>query len=100
MIKDPVRIVKPSGNIFYCERPLGSFTPHIRHRNDGPAAIYTDGEERWYQNGRRHREDGPAVIEADGSEHWFIEGILHRRDGPYSVWADGEEEWDEGASYV
>jgi hypothetical protein len=76
MIKDPVRVVnEKTGIIFYFKRPLSSFAPSIRHRTDGPAAIFIDGDERWYQHGKLHREDGPAVIEVDGSEHWYIEGV-------------------------
>ena len=52
------------------------------HRLGGPAIIYANGSERWYQNGRLHREDGPAVVRADGSNDWFLNGICHRLDMP------------------
>jgi hypothetical protein len=31
------------------------------HREDGPAAVYPNGDTAWYFNGVLHREDGPAV---------------------------------------
>ena len=43
-----------------------------RHREDGPAVIYSDGEQYWYINGNLHREDGPAVIFPDGEQYWYI----------------------------
>ena len=35
-----------------------------------------------YRNidGERHREDGPAVIWADGDKEWWLNGRLHRED--------------------
>ena len=43
-----------------------------RHREAGPAVIYSDGEQYWYINGNLHREDGPAVIFPDGEQYWYI----------------------------
>ena len=45
-----------------------------KHRVHGPAVIYSDGDEWWYQNGLRHRTDGPAVIWSDGGESWWLDG--------------------------
>jgi len=42
------------------------------HRTDGPAVIWKDGTEFWYQNDLQHRTDGPAVIWGTGKEYWFI----------------------------
>jgi hypothetical protein len=33
----------------------------VYHRQDGPAAEYTNGNKYWYFNGKLHREDGPAI---------------------------------------
>ena len=63
------------------------------HREDGPAAEYTDGTKRWYINGKLHREDGPAIEYRNGDTEWFINGKLHRLDGPAIIWADGVKEW-------
>ena len=87
------------------------------HRIGGPAAIFADGTEIWYQNGVLHRTDGPAVFDPqslaeeywvngelhrtdgpairtpDGSLHWFIHNQKHREDGPAIIYADGTEIW-------
>ena len=46
-----------------------------RHRVDGPAIEYTDGEKHWFLNGERHRIDGPAVEHINGSCHWYVNGM-------------------------
>jgi hypothetical protein len=45
------------------------------HRDDGPAIIWPNGIQLWYQNGKVHRLTGPAVITEDGSKMWFINGV-------------------------
>ena len=65
----------------------------IRHRDDGPAVEYADGEKVWYRNGEVHREDGPAVILTFGTKKWFHKGVLHRTDGPAVEWDDGSKTW-------
>ena len=47
------------------------------HRIYGPAVIYPNGYEFWFQNGRLHRLDGPAVIHINGFRFWFIDGIKY-----------------------
>ena len=32
----------------------------MRHREDGPAEEYTNGDKFWWKNGKLHREDGPS----------------------------------------
>jgi len=63
------------------------------HRLDGPAVIYTNGQEEWWINGQRHRLDGPAVICPDGQVEWYINGKRHRLDGPAVIYPDGVKEW-------
>ena len=63
-----------------------------RHREDGPAIEYTDGDKHWYKNGKLHRTDGPAIEYADGAKYWYINGLLHRTDGP-AVISFGTQEW-------
>ena len=41
------------------------------HRNDGPAAIWDDGTQEWFQYDQLHREDGPAVIWHNGDKQWY-----------------------------
>jgi hypothetical protein len=44
------------------------------HRTDGPAIIWENGLQEWYNNGVLHREDGPAVIYPDRYQGWCING--------------------------
>jgi hypothetical protein len=64
-----------------------------RHRLDGPAIEYANGDKDWYVEGKRHRLDGPAIERADGYKAWFVEGKLHRLDGPALEYANGDKEW-------
>src|SRR5271169_2260584 len=45
-----------------------------RHRIDGPAVEWADGEKDWYVDNKRHRTDGPAIEWADGGKMWYIDG--------------------------
>jgi hypothetical protein len=63
------------------------------HREDGPAVIWTDGDEEWYQDGLLHRMDGPAVIHSTGEQQWFVHDVRHRLTGPARIYADGDQEW-------
>ena len=63
------------------------------HREDGPAAEWSDGSKEWYRNGKYHREDGPAIEWADGTKKWCRNGQKHREDGPAVERADGYKEW-------
>ena len=51
------------------------------HRIGGPAAIFADGAEIWYQNGVFHRTNGPAVIYPNGECDWYQNGSYLRTDG-------------------
>jgi endonuclease YncB( thermonuclease family) len=51
-----------------------------------------NGTKRWWMNGKRHRVDGPAVEWADGDK-WWMNGKRHRVDGPAVEWADGDKWW-------
>ena len=51
------------------------------HRIGGPAVIFADGTEIWYQNGLFHRTDGPSVIYPNGECDWYLNGSYHRTDG-------------------
>jgi hypothetical protein len=65
----------------------------IRHREDGPAVEYTDGDKEWFINGALHREDGPAFEYANDGNAWYINGKLHREDGPAIEYANGGNAW-------
>ena len=65
----------------------------IRHREDGPAISYRDGDKLWYLNGQIHREDGPAIEHGSGAKNWYKHGNRHREDGPAYEGADGTKFW-------
>lgn len=52
-----------------------------------------DVSTRWYLNGKRHREDGPAVEYTNGDKYWFLNDELHREDGPAVEYSHGGKVW-------
>ena len=44
------------------------------HRDDGPAAEYSNGNKYWYVMGKPHRTDGPAIEVVDGPDQWWVDG--------------------------
>ena len=65
---------------------------------------YSSGTLVYYVNGLRHREDGPAVIYTDGIIYWFING----ENITYSVnkWLSGKtnitpyKKWDKDTRLI
>lgn len=56
-IKNPPKVIRDKTGAPHCE--------------DGPAIVWQDGTEEWYQKGLRHRIGAPAVIRGNGvSEFW------------------------------
>ena len=53
-----------------------------RHRENGPAKVWSSGDQAWYRNGKFHRDGGPAIIWSNGYQEWYKNGLLHREDGP------------------
>lgn len=47
----------------------------IRHREDGPAAEWFNGDKAWLVDGSIHRTDGPARIWYNGTKEWWVEGV-------------------------
>jgi hypothetical protein len=39
----------------------------------------------WFKNGMFHREDGPAMVYDNGEQRWFVNNIYHRLDGPARI---------------
>jgi hypothetical protein len=68
----------------------------LLHRVGGPAVIYPNGQQKWFQNGRLHCEDGPAIIYANQDCEWWINDKRHREDGPAIMYSHGEMEWLDG----
>ena len=38
------------------------------------------GKQQWYRNNKLHREDGPAIIYSDGEKKWYLEGKDYREE--------------------
>jgi hypothetical protein len=55
-----------------------------RHRDDGPAVEWPDGDIWWYQHGKLHRDDGPAITYQNGAEFWYVNDVLLS----FDVWLD------------
>ena len=71
-----------------------------RHREDGPAIEWANGDRFWYKNGKLHRENGPAREYADGDKYGYKNGLRHREDGPAIEYADGNNRyWYNGFYY-
>ena len=58
-IKDEVRYTDEHGEL---------------HRDDGPAVMWPNGTQEWYQHGQLHRDDGPTWIFSDGTQVWHWRG--------------------------
>lgn len=52
-----------------------------RHRDDGPAVEYPNGDYVWYDHGKFHRDGAPAA-RVEGKYLWAQYDELHRVDGP------------------
>lgn len=90
-------------------------SPHARHRYalnkcnpanllhcvDGPAVVYPNGSEEWYQDGLLHRADGPAIDHIQGHKEWWHHGKRHRTDGPAIIYSYGTlEYWVKDVQYT
>ncbi len=53
----------------------------------------SNGDKRWYLNGKHHREDGPAIERANGNKFWYLNGKYHREDGPACEYPNGDKRW-------
>ena len=69
----------------------GTLITLTRHRLDGPAIEYANGDEIWYRDGWYHREDGPALIfkkinnptllkSTDIRGHWYLNGVEYNKE--------------------
>lgn len=58
-----------------------------KHREDGPAVEYTNGDQEYWVNGKRHREGSPAIVRHNTRKYLFIleyylNGQMHYIEGP------------------
>lgn len=71
-----LNIFKMTGAFFSIGRGCVVFVVDGKiHRENGSAAIYSDGSKEWWVNDKLHRIDGPAVEYPDGTRRWWINGI-------------------------
>ena len=66
---------------------------HIVHMNEPQMQQCSDGNKKWYLNGKLHREGAPAVDRSDGTKKWYVHDKLHREDGAAVEWSDGTKMW-------
>ena len=52
-----------------------------------------------HYRGLAHRRDGPAIIWSDGDEWWLLYGQIHRDDGSAYKPGDGREEFNDGGHW-
>jgi hypothetical protein len=45
---------------------------HLHRDGDLPAIIRDDGRQYWYHDGKKHRETGPAFIWSDGAVEFWL----------------------------
>lgn len=57
-------------------------------------------EEHLDEHGRYHRIDGPAIVYEDGTQEFYNLDLLHNRNGAAVVYPDGRREyWLDGTRY-
>ena len=60
-----------------------------------------NGAVRWYDDkGHAHRKDGPAVVWSDGEQWWLRHGDFHFARGPSDLYADGRLRWYEDGDFL
>lgn len=37
--------------------------------------VYPNGTKLWVRRGKLHREDGPAAVYSDGRQHWYRDNV-------------------------
>jgi hypothetical protein len=57
-----------------------------RHRTNGPAIEYNNGDKCWYVYGDRHNDKGPATIHKTGWTFWFLNDNLQTLSNSTPTW--------------
>jgi len=69
----------------------------------GPSVIGSNGCQEYYEHGKRHRPVtlGPAIIWSTGDQEYYEHGIQHRPAelGPARIWSHGDKEYIEHGKY-
>ena len=64
-----IKIDHEGNKFYYSDRAMV-----IRHKLNGPAVEWADGDKEWSVNGTLHRGDGPAIMSALNGNKWFLNG--------------------------
>jgi hypothetical protein len=88
------KVIEDDGSIHY-------YLGDLHHNPEGPAVIAYDGlhKEYWYK-GMRHRIEGPAIQYADGDYEYFEQGRRHNLKGPAKCIDGVVEYWIDGRQYL
>jgi hypothetical protein len=57
-------------------RPSGQGGEDVKHRKNGPAVEFANGNKMWYLFGVIHRENGPAYEGADDQTSYWFDGSV------------------------
>jgi len=80
----------------FSDRKIWYFNGKFHRENDLPAFEDQSGHREWAIHGARHRDNGPAIIYSNGDKDWYKNGNRHRLDGPAVDWEDRKNWWLNG----
>jgi hypothetical protein len=88
------KVIEDDGGIRY-------YLGDLHHNPEGPAVIGFAGrhKEYWFK-GLRHRIEGPAIEYLDGDYEYWEEGRLHNLQGPAKCIDGVVEYWIDGLQYL
>lgn len=96
-------IEKPNGGYewyFHGNRHRGNGLPAVITKNPDDTEYCSNDDnfltKAWWENGVRHRINGPAIEYSNGDKYWYVEGNLHYEFGPAVDTQDIEEWWLNG----
>ena len=88
------RIIEDDGTIHY-------YLGDLHHNPEGPAVIgFTGRHKEYWFKGLRHRIDGPAIEYLDGDYEYWENGQRHNPQGPAKCIEGVVEYWIDGRKYA
>lgn len=66
--------------VYYKDKEL-----RIRHREDGPACEWVNGDKEWWLNDKLHRIGGPSAQFHSGEKFFAINGIFYEENEYWSI---------------
>ncbi len=55
----------------------------LKHKVDGPAVKFRNGDELYFKNGLLHNDNGPAIKYKDGHKEYFLMNKKYSKDSYY-----------------